>query len=116
MSDLETNCMFNTLTRVYHESVSKFIPKLTLSEKNISTRKKPKWFNKNIKRLTNLKYKWFIRTQIDSKNESTKAAYNSVCRLVEKEVKKARKNYEWSIIRNCKNESKRIFSYIINRK
>ncbi|RNA25717.1 RNA-directed DNA polymerase from mobile element jockey [Brachionus plicatilis] len=85
MRDLETNCMFNTLITVYHEGVSKFIPKLTLSEKKISTRKNPKWSNKNIKRLTNLKYKWFIRTQIYSKNESTKAVYNSVCRLVEKE-------------------------------
>ena len=111
MSGLEVNCMFNTLITVYQEGVANFIPKLTLSEKNISTRKNPKWFNKNIKKLTNSKYKWYIRTQID-RSDSTEATYKGVCRQVEKEVKKARKKYEWSIISNCKNEPKRIFSYV----
>ena len=116
VTEIEGLCvdsMFNRLVSIYQEGVSKFIPKLVLFEENITTRSNPKWFNRNIKKLTNLKYEWFIKTRINSKNLAIRSVYNSICRQVKKEVKNARLVYELSIINGCKNNPKRIFSYNI---
>ena len=84
MDGLDSDSMFNCLLSIYRDGVSKFIPNLTLSEKNITTRTNPKWFNKNIKKWTNLKYKWFIITRIFSKNQAIKLVYNKICRIVKR--------------------------------
>ncbi|RNA06287.1 RNA-directed DNA polymerase from mobile element jockey-like [Brachionus plicatilis] len=112
----DSDSMFNCLLSIFLDGVSKFIPNLSLSEKNITTRTNPKWFNKNIKKWTNLKYKGFIVTRIFSKNQAINELYNRICRIVKKEVSNAKLCYESNIIKGCKNHPKRIFSYINSQK
>ena len=115
MDGLDSDSMFNCLLSIYRDAVSKFILNLSLSEKNITTRTNPKWFNKNIKKWTNLEYKWFIVTPIFSKNQAIKLLYNRICRIVKKEVRNAKLCYESNIIKGCKNNPN-VFSHTLTLK
>ncbi|RNA36162.1 hypothetical protein BpHYR1_025723 [Brachionus plicatilis] len=54
---------YEALLSAYNSGVSKFVPSYTNSPVSIANKQSPKWFNKTLKKLTQLKYKLFICTR-----------------------------------------------------
>ncbi|RNA07850.1 hypothetical protein BpHYR1_015768 [Brachionus plicatilis] len=70
---------YETLLSAYNSGVSKFVPSYTNSPISIANKQSPKWFNKSLKKLTQLKYKLFICTRIHPGNSDFKDQYRTVC-------------------------------------
>ncbi|RNA15225.1 hypothetical protein BpHYR1_023082 [Brachionus plicatilis] len=78
----------------------------------INQQANPKWFNKTLKKLTQLKYKLFICTRNHPGNSDIKDQYRTVCLQLKKSLRQARLKYELNIISISKHNPKLIYSYV----
>jgi len=90
-------------------------PPIGATKKNKNKLNK-KWFNQDIKRLTNQKFNLHCKMRASTENSSLKHEYNQVCKKLRVEVKKAILEYETKLVSKCKSQPKTLYSYINNQK
>jgi len=91
---------------------NRFIP---LVAKKTNFNKKAEWFNKNISRaLRNRNRLYKLKKAQNDQHIVTQ--YNEARRTVKREIRKAKINYEEEIAKNAKNNPKKFYKYINNKK
>jgi hypothetical protein len=76
---------------------------------------KPKWFNNNIKKLIHNRTKAY-KAYKREKTHNNEQIYVDSRRQVKRAIRQAKKEYEVMIARDCKENPKRFYDYVTNRK
>lgn len=105
---------YESLVDAYSQEMMFFVP--INKPRNNTGKKNPKWFNKDIKKLTNYKYKLHCLIRESPGNEHLKNKYKLVCKKIKKEIKQAIFDFETKLLSSSKNCPKLLFSYKNNQK
>ena len=73
---------------------------------------RPKWMNKKLKRLCRKKYRLWNKLRASKNDQTIKTRYDRVAKLLKKQVKMAKQEYEFKIAKESKNNPKLLYSYI----
>ena len=94
--------------KVYNEAVEKCVPKVT---KSSDQRNKPIWMNNSTYRSVKRKYSSWVR-YLRTKQEETYSTFASRRNQANNEVRKARKQYEKLIAKECRKNPKSVWRYM----
>ena len=101
--------MYDCFLSHYQETVKRFVP-----SKRIKDKRQQEWLNAAIKRNIREKNKLYFRYSRGGKwpNTLIKAKYDKLKKIICKQIKLARRNFEKLIISQCKTNPKTIYKYI----
>jgi hypothetical protein len=103
--------MYEVLIKIYKETIATFSRKANSTKSN-----RLKWFNNDLKKLCRRKFELWAKIRASKCNKKElKSDYNKFCRLLKKEIKQSRQNYEYSIAVESKKNPKILYSYINNQ-
>ena len=104
---------YDELVNMYQTASKECVPFII---PNTNRKLNKKWFNQDIKRLTNQKFNLYCKMRASTENGALKHEYNQVCKKLRVEVKKAILEYETKLVSKCKSQPKTLYSYINNQK
>ena len=106
LNGMEVEESWETIKKKIIESMQRNIPKVKKSREN-----KPKWFTGKVKKSVRRKYHLYMRyLRSDASYDYWK--YIEARNECNREIKKAKKNYERKISEECKNNPKRFWQYV----
>ena len=108
----ESSTMYANFLRKFFEYENKHVPKKNISLEN---NKSAPWFNNAIKNAIKNRDQCYTRSKVND-SEVNHNAYVQKRRLVKREVRKAKREYEVNLASNCKTNPKKFYSYVNKRK
>ena len=107
------NLSYESLVRAYDRAMTDYVP---LKRTKTTIKANPKWFNREVKQATALKYKLYCKLRASNDNLEVKTQYKIACKAVKKVVNMSVLNYETNLVTKCKSNPKMLYSYINNQK
>lgn len=104
--------MCDSFTNIFLEAENKWTSKV---RKRVNGTKNPQWMTNNIKLLINRKKNAYLKYK-KSKTNVDFIRYVTIKRCCEKEIRKAKRNYEINISRQAKTNAKKFYQYIRSKK
>ena len=109
LADKSVDSMYSCFLSHYQKIVQRFVP-----TRKPKTKRQPEWLKADIKCNIKEKNALYFRYSRGGKwpNKSIKAKYDKLKNIICKQIKIARRNFEKSIILQCKTNPKSIYKYI----
>ncbi len=106
--------MFDTFIICLSEACNKYVPKIDLSLRKPRT---APWVNCYLKNLIRKKKDLrYFNCASSWKNKAKVLEHRNLCKLIKKEIFKARKEFESNLVTRFKNSPKALFKYVNSRK
>jgi exonuclease III len=111
--DKNADQMYEAFLLEYNQAISRFVPKFVKSNGFNAKKAQPKWFDKDIEKLTKEKYNLWAKMRASSKEiTGIKTRYKQLSKEIITKVRKSQIDYERSIVMSAKKNPKLLYSYL----